>query len=132
MKALTTFAPGALAAISCAADPGLEVERLERVDVNRVRDVDDDLAAELIAVSAEDIVDGGVPDGEHDHFTGERVADLTGAHLAGQLVRERLCLVAIGPEQRDGVASGKTAGRDAAGHVPGADDGDVHAYLLRL
>ncbi len=106
--------------------PGLQVERLERVDVNRVREVDDELAVELVAVPAEDIVDGRVPDGEHDRVAGERVADLTGAHVAGQLFCERLCLLALGPEQRDGMASGKGAGRDAAGHVPGADDGDVH------
>jgi hypothetical protein len=97
-----------------------------RVDINRIRDVDDDFAVELVAVAAEDIVDGRVPDSEHDYVAGERVADLTGAHVAGQLVRERLRLGALGPEQRDGMTSGKCAGRDAAGHVPGADDGDDH------
>ena len=44
--------------------------------------------------------------------------------------RERLCLVGLGPEQRDGMASGKSAGRDAAGHIPGADDADIHKNLL--
>ena len=33
-----------------------------------------------------------IPDGEHDDFTGERVADLPGAHVARELLGQRVGL----------------------------------------
>ena len=131
LNALTTFAPGALAAISCAAEPASTVERRVGLRVDRVGDVDDRLAGELIAVAAEDVVDRLVPDGEHDDVAGDRVADGAGAHVAGELAGERLRLGRLGAQQRDGVAAGQRSGGDATSHVAGADDRDVHGDAFR-
>ena len=56
--------------------------------------------------------------------------DLPGAHVAGELVGERLRLLDARAQQRDAVAAGECAGGDAAGHVARADDRDVHGGSL--
>src|SRR3712207_1934651 len=71
---------------------GLELERLEGVDVYRVGDVDDDLAVELVAVATENVWNGRVPDGEDDDICGQRLAHLTGAYISRELVGDRLRL----------------------------------------
>jgi hypothetical protein len=56
----------------------------------------------------------------------EGLDDLRARRLGGDLLRSRTGRqVKWLTQQRDGIASGKSAGRDAARHVPGSDDRDV-------
>src|SRR5680860_694786 len=80
---------------------------VEGGEVQRVGDVDDDLAGQLVATRGEDVGDGGVGDGEDGHVTGGG----------------RVC-VAVS-EQLDGAAAcGDDAG-DGMAHGAGSDDADV-------
>src|SRR5215216_6112960 len=112
------------------ARTGFGGDRLEGVDVERVGDVDHDLAVELGAVAAQHIGDDRVPDSKHDDVAGEGIADGARPRLAWQFAGERLGLLLRRAEQRDAVTAGEEAGGDATGHVAGADDGDVHVVLL--
>jgi hypothetical protein len=107
LNALTTLAPGALPAISCAADPAASSSGSKASTSIGVCDVDDDLAVELVLVAADDVVDGGVPDGKHHDVADQRIADLAGADVAGQLARDGLRLGGLGAEQRDRVVAGR-------------------------
>jgi hypothetical protein len=60
------------------------------------------------------------------------VADLRGAHVTRQLAGESGRLLAGGPEQRNRVAAGEQPRRDAARHVAGADDRDLHRASPRV
>jgi len=104
---------------------GVDGQWCERGEVDWVGDVDDDLAGQLVAVGADDGVDGGVGDGEHNDVADQRVADRAGAYVAGQVPAELLSLAGFVAEQGDGVSTGQGAGGDAARHVAGADDGDL-------
>ena len=131
LNALTTFAPGRLGGDLLRGRAGLHRQRRVGLRVDGVGDVDDGLAGELVAVAAEHVVERLVPDGEHDDVAGDRVADGAGAHVAGELAGERLRLVLVGAQQRDGVAAGQRAGGDATSHVAGADDRDLHGDAFR-
>ncbi len=92
LNALTTFAPGDLLRDLLCRRAGLDRQRLEGLRVDRVDDVDDHLAVQLVAVATEDIVERLVPDGEHDDVAVQRVVGPGRAYIAGQLARERLGL----------------------------------------
>ncbi len=63
----------------------LDVQRRVGVRVDRVGDVDDDLAVELVAVASEHVRHRLVPDREHDDVTVERVAGPARDDIAGEL-----------------------------------------------
>ena len=86
---------------------------VEGLEVQRVGDVDDDLAGQALAALGDDLGDGGVGDREDDDVASDRGCDVVGA------------------EQLDGVAALGGDGGDGLAHVAGADDGEVcHEVLL--
>src|SRR6478735_672316 len=92
---------------------GRDDEVVEGLEVERVGDVDDDLAGELLAALGDDVGDGGVGDGEDDDVTGDGGVDVALAELLD-------AVAALGRDRRDGLA-----------HVAGADDAEVrHGALL--
>ena len=93
---------------------GGDGQGVEGLEVQRVGDVDDDLAGEAVAALGDDGADGGVGDREDDDVA---------AHRGGAVVLA---------EQLDGVAALAGDGGDGLAHVAGADDGEVcHGVLLK-
>src|SRR3954453_19434696 len=86
---------------------GRDDQRVEGLDVQRVGDVDDDLAGQLLTALGDDVGDRPVVDREDD--------DLAGDRLVGVLVAKQL----------DGVAAPADDGGDCLTHVAGAEDAHV-------
>src|SRR3954453_4145599 len=86
---------------------GRDAQRVEGLDVQRVGDVDDDLAGQLLTALGDDVGDRPVVDREDD--------DLAGDRLVGVLVAKQL----------DGVAAPADDGGDCLTHVAGAEDAHV-------
>src|SRR6478735_2017240 len=88
-------------------------QRVEGLEVQRVGDVDHDLAREALATLGNDGADGGVGDREDDDVA---------AHRCGAVVLA---------EQLNGVTALACDGGDGLAHVAGTDDADVcHEVLL--
>jgi hypothetical protein len=101
-----------------------------RLGVDRIRDVDDDLASEPIGVLLDGLLDAGVVDGEDDYLAAERSRGVDDARGVAKLVGERPRLGRVAVEDFYVVAARDGARADAAPHVPGADDRDLHGCLL--
>jgi len=135
LKALTTVTPGAARAwISSAAEAGARRhdERVERGEVDRVRDVDDGLAGQVGAVSGHHLPRRVVRQGQHDKGAGGNALRASGRDLRAKLGGQRLGLGRFAIENLQAPAGGDRPGADAAGHVAAADDGDVGHDVLFL
>ena len=66
---------------------GRDDQRVEGLEVQRVGDVDDDLAGEAVAALGDDVGDGGVGDGEDDDVAGDRGGDVARRRAAGRCDR---------------------------------------------
>jgi hypothetical protein len=97
-----------------------------RLGVDRIRDVDDDLASEPIGVLLDGLLDAGVVDGEDDYLAAERSRGVDDARGVAKLVGERPRLGRVAVEDFYVVAARDGARADAAPHVAGADDRDLH------
>jgi hypothetical protein len=101
--------------------------------VQRVADVDHDLAVELVAILLHEGPGTGVGHGQHDDVARKPVAcaaglDVGPARAPAQLLSERLGVLAFRRQNLHVVAAGQHPGTDAAGHVAGSQDGHCHEF----
>jgi hypothetical protein len=123
LTAFTTGVPaGQAAGLLGGGGPWRRRQLVPGLGVDRVGDVDHDLAGELVPVLLDGVLDAGVVDGEDDDVAAERRSGLECgrllAELAGQLLRLRLVAV----DDLDLVSTGHGAGADTAAHVPRTND----------
>jgi len=93
--------------------------------IDRVADVDDDLAREGVSVLGDHRYDIGVPEGHDDDVPGRDGAELSRRGAAAESLGQLSGLGLIAADDLDGVAARHCQRADGAGHVPGSDDGDV-------
>ena len=94
------------------------------VGVERVGDVDEDLAGQRIAVVRDHVDRAGVQDGHDDDVTRRPCAERADGGSVADLVGERLSLGGVAAHELDGVAVLRRPGADGGGHVARADDAD--------
>ena len=94
------------------------------VGVERVGDVDEDLAGQRIAVVRDHVDCAGVQDGDDDDVARRRRAVRADGGAVADLLGERLRLGGVAAHELDGVAVLRRPGADGGGHVARADDAD--------
>jgi hypothetical protein len=94
------------------------------VGVERVGDVNEDLAGQRIALVRDYGNHAGVRDGHDDDVTQRRCAVRAGGGSVADLVGECLSLGGAAADELDGVAVFRRPGADGDGHVARADDAD--------
>jgi hypothetical protein len=100
--------------------------------VDRVRDVDHDLALDPVGVLADGVLDRGVVDGKDDDLASQRVVRPERGHRATELLRERARLLRVAVDDLHLVSARDGARADAAPHVARTDDRDLHRLPPQL
>src|SRR5215217_277245 len=90
--------------------------------VDRVGDVNDGLAGELVGVLANGVLDAGIVDGEDDHLAAERRPRIERGGGATAVLGELLRIRWVAVHDLDLVTSRDDAGSDAAAHVACTND----------
>jgi hypothetical protein len=94
------------------------------VGVERVGDVDEDLAGQRIAVVRDHFNRAGVQDGDDDDVTRWPCPERADGGSVPDLVDKCLSLGGVAAHDLDGVAVLRRPGADGGGHVARADDAD--------
>jgi len=85
LKALSTLVAGSAACSPAAAElPAGHLQLGEGVEVQRIGDVDDGAAGELVSIPRNDVVERFERHGQHDDVAGDRFVPVPGDVLDGR------------------------------------------------
>jgi hypothetical protein len=90
--------------------------------VDRVGDVDDDLAGELVGVLLDGVLDARVVDGKDDHLAAEPRSGFQCGRSATEVGGELPCFHRVAVDDLNVVTASNGTGADAAAHVACAND----------